>query len=107
MESCHQFIQRGSFFIQEHTALKIIAHDIYERGRLSSLKLEINEQQIQILNIYAPNNPSERKRYEPRHEKTSFLHMRKTKTQMSFAVTAKLISAFVFAIRIVQSLYYP
>ena len=33
----------------------------------------------------------------------------KTKTQISFAVTAKLISAFVFAIRIVHSLYslYP
>ena len=30
----------------------------------------------------------------------------KTKTQISFAGTAKLISAFVFAIRIVQSLYY-
>ena len=30
----------------------------------------------------------------------------KTKTQISVAVTAKLISAFVFAIRIVQSLYY-
>ena len=29
-----------------------------------------------------------------------------TKKQISFAVTAKLISAFVFAIRIVQSLYY-
>ena len=30
----------------------------------------------------------------------------KTKTQISFAVTAKLISAFVLAIRIAQSLYY-
>ena len=30
----------------------------------------------------------------------------KTKTQISFAVTTKLISAFVFAIWIVQSLYY-
>ena len=30
----------------------------------------------------------------------------KTKTQISFAVTAKLISVFVFATRIVQSLYY-
>ena len=39
-------------------------------------------------------------------EKTGFLHMRKTKTQISFAVTAKLISAFVFATRIVQSLYF-
>ena len=30
----------------------------------------------------------------------------KTKTQISFAVTAKLISTFVFASRIVQSLYF-
>ena len=35
---------------------------------------------------------------EPRHEKTGFLHIYgKRKTQISFAVTAKLISAFVFA----------
>ena len=39
--------------------------------------------------------------FKPRYEKTGFLHMRKhnfayakTKTQISFAVTAKLISAF-------------
>ena len=48
---------------------------------------------------------------------TSYLHMSlvvrkpafcicKTKTHISFAITAQLISAFVFAIRIVQSLYY-
>ena len=30
----------------------------------------------------------------------------KTKTQISFAVTAKLIRAFVFATRIVQSFYF-
>ena len=35
--------------------------------------------------------------FEPRREKTNILHMQKTKTQISFAVTAKLISAFVFA----------
>ena len=40
--------------------------------------------------------------YEPCHEKTGFLHMRKLKTQISCAVTAQLIGAFVFAIRIVQ-----
>ena len=44
---------------------------------------------------------------ELRHEKTRFLPMQKTKVQISFAVTAKLISAFVFAIRIVQSLFNP
>ena len=44
--------------------------------------------------------------YEPPHGKTNNLHYAKTKTQISFAVTAKLISAFVFAKRIVQPLFY-
>ena len=35
-----------------------------------------------------------------------FLYMRKTKTQISFAVTTKLISAFVFATQVVKSLYF-
>ena len=35
-----------------------------------------------------------------------FFAYAKPKTQISFAVTAKLISAFVFATRIVQSLYF-
>ena len=43
---------------------------------------------------------------EPRHQKTVFLAYAKTKTQISFTVTAKLISAFVFTTRIVQSLFY-
>ena len=38
--------------------------------------------------------------------KLFFFAYAKTKTQISFAVTAKLISAFVFATWIVQSLYY-
>ena len=42
---------------------------------------------------------------EPRHEKTGFLPMQKTKAQISFAVTTKLISAFVFATRIVHFLF--
>ena len=42
----------------------------------------------------------------PRHEKTVFFAYAKTKTHMNFAVTAKLISSFVFATRIVQSLYF-
>ena len=47
--------------------------------------------------------------FEPRHEKTGFFAYAKTKTQISCAVTgklisvtAKLISAFVFVTRIVQ-----
>ena len=44
--------------------------------------------------------------YEPRHETKGCLHRCETKTQISFAVTAKLISAFVFAIPREQSLYF-
>ena len=45
--------------------------------------------------------------FVPRREKTGFLHMRKQRrSQISFAVTAKLISAFIFATRIVQSLSF-
>ena len=40
------------------------------------------------------------------HEKTGFLHMQKLKVQISFAVTAKLISAFVFATQIIQLLFF-
>ena len=38
--------------------------------------------------------------------KPFFFAYAKTKTQISFAVTAKLISAFVFATQIVQSLFF-
>ena len=44
--------------------------------------------------------------YEPRHETNGCLHICETKTQISFAVTVKLISAYVFAIPRVQSLYF-
>ena len=44
---------------------------------------------------------------EPQRENPGFLTMRNmSKTQISFAVTVKLISAFVFATQIVQSLFY-
>ena len=44
-------------------------------------------------------------KYEPPHEKTNTAYA-KTKAQISFAVTAKLISAFVFATWIVRFLYF-
>ena len=44
--------------------------------------------------------------FEPRHEITGFLHMRKQRHRSVVAVTAQLISAFVFTIRIAQSLYF-
>ena len=43
---------------------------------------------------------------EPRHEKINILHMRKQRRRSASRVTAKLISAFVFATRIVLSLYF-
>ena len=44
-------------------------------------------------------------KYEPPYEKTRF-DLAKTKAQISFAVTAKLISAFVFSTQIVQFLFF-
>ena len=44
--------------------------------------------------------------YEPCHEKTGFFAYAKAKTQISCAVTAQLISVFVFATQIVQSLFF-
>ena len=44
--------------------------------------------------------------YEPRFELTDFLYHAKTKTQISCAVTAELIGAFVFARRIAQFFYF-
>ena len=44
--------------------------------------------------------------FEPLHEKTNNLHMRKQRRRISCAVTAQLISAFVFATQIVQILFY-
>ena len=46
------------------------------------------------------------KPFELHQEKTNILHMGKTKAQISFAVTAKLISIFVFTTRIIQFLYF-
>ena len=43
---------------------------------------------------------------EPRHEENRSFAYAKTKTQISFAVTAKLISAFVFATQIAQFVFY-
>ena len=64
----------------------------------------------QKLNVFYKDSEiivqSMEKTSEPRYEKTGFFAYAKTKTQISFAVTAKLISAFVFATRIVQSLFY-
>ena len=52
-----------------------------------------------VLDVY------NQKRYEPLHERTNNAYA-KTKAQISFAVTPKVISAFVFATRIVQSHYF-
>ena len=44
--------------------------------------------------------------FEPRYEKAGFFCICENKTQISFAVTAKLIGGLVLDIRIVQFLFY-
>ena len=57
--------------------------------------------------FWSQNDPSSYQRYElPRPWENQQSALAKTKAQISFAVTAKLISAFVFATRIVQFLFY-
>ena len=46
------------------------------------------------------------KQFEPLREKNQQFAYAKTKMQISFAITAKLISAFVFATWIVQNLFF-
>ena len=52
-----------AFLFNEHADLKILSNEIYEDGRIISLTLEISNQNLQIINIYAPNAPAERKRF--------------------------------------------
>ena len=52
------------------------------------------------------NSGNYRMTVEPHREKTGISAYAKTKAQISFAVTAKLISAFVFATRIVYFLFF-
>ena len=44
--------------------------------------------------------------FEPPHEKTNNLHTRKQKAQISFVVTARLFSSFVFTTGIIQFLFF-
>ena len=69
-------------------------------------KVRFSHDAAQVLcNAVSLNYPLTSTLIEPHREKTGFLPRRKQR-QISFAVTAKLISAFVFATRIVQFLFY-
>ena len=72
----------------------VICWAAFAYGKLLTSQLAIAVKEIK--------HEKDHNEYELRHEKTCFLHMRKQRRRS----TAKLISAFVFAIRIVQSLYY-
>ena len=76
--------------------LKLMKDESYKhRGILTAtmLKASIKLPQMQPI-------------FEPPHEKTNILRMRKQKMQIGFTVAAKLISAFVFTTWIVQFLYF-
>ena len=58
--------------------------------RMKSMKVSLSRSAVSLqINMFM------KMEYEPPHEKTHNLHMQKTKAQISFAVTAKLISSFV------------
>ena len=76
----------------------------FERTPFTDLSSACNLISISLILLSAEIKVS-RIENEPHHEKTKFC-ICKTKEQISFAITAKLISAFVFATRIVQFLYF-
>ena len=47
----------------EKAIINILSYNIHEDGRMISVKIEIYDQKLQIINIYAPNNPVDRKRF--------------------------------------------
>ena len=74
--------------------------------RVNSLKLELQETEYQLQrtgqDLYIEQEHSAKLEaevilYEPSHEKTTILHMRKQRCRSASRLTAKLISAFVFA----------
>ena len=46
--------------VREHSPISILASNDLDEGRIILFTVEINEITIQIIDIYAPNNPSER-----------------------------------------------
>ena len=52
-----------AILVGEHAPINVLSSNCYSEGRIISFKVELNELQIQIVNIYAPNNPTERKHF--------------------------------------------
>ena len=50
-------------FIKENSIVQIVSYTEQEDGRIISLKIQINDTKIQVVNVYVPNNPSERKHF--------------------------------------------
>ena len=74
--------------LHKHVTIALLAHLACEKSKHLGFKLE------NILNA------------EPRREKPQHFAYVKTKPQIGFDVTAKLISDFVFATRMIQLLYF-
>ena len=63
MELWYQFIEGVSILFKRTHSLNIIVKENIEYGRLTTNKAEINGHEIQTINIYAPNNPGDKKRF--------------------------------------------
>ena len=52
-----------AILVGEHAPINVISSNCYSDGSIISFKVKLNELQIQIVNIYAPNNPTGRKHF--------------------------------------------
>ena len=82
---------------------KTIEQPFEKKSQAMILKVGTDHQGLKVFKFYKVDLGL----FEPCHEKTGFLHMRKHRCRSaSRLLSAKLISAFVFAKPIVQSLYF-
>ena len=47
-----------AILVGEHASINVVTSIGYNDGGILSFKIEINEIRVQIINIYAPNNPN-------------------------------------------------
>ena len=107
IKSFRSLEKRRQFFIVQSGRVAGNIHIFFggPKGKMCwlYLKCQIPRSHMEGANMCFNNQVNEQT-YEPRREKTGFLHMGKQRRRL---VTAKLISAFVFATWIVLSLYFP
>ena len=52
-----------AILINEKSPIKLLSHNKHHDGRIISVTIQVQDFKIQVVNVYAPNNPQERKTF--------------------------------------------